>query len=159
MRPTWAKFWSEYPDYITDPVSEAVKKDIGGAVNAAWITNTCAIRMSRGLNYSGVPVPAAFAGLTTIAGADKKRYAFRVAEMRKWLPHAIGKPDFDQVKKAGEAFDQTVLAGFKGIIAFDIHFADATGHLDAWDGTSFSHESATSDYWGRATRITLWSLP
>jgi hypothetical protein len=26
----------------------------------------------------------------------------------------------------------------KGIIAFDIPFADAAGHLDQWDGTQFS---------------------
>jgi len=30
-----------------------VKKLIGGKVNATWITNTCVIRVSRALNYSG----------------------------------------------------------------------------------------------------------
>lgn len=158
MKPRWSNFWSEYPDYGTFPNSAVVKKDIGGEVNDAMIVNTCTVRMSRGLNYSGAPIPAHFQGLATVAGADRKRYAFRVAEMRKWLPHVFGKPNFEIVKKANTAFDQTKLASMKGIIAFDIHFADATGHLDAWDGKKFSHEYAASDYWDRATRITLWAL-
>lgn len=159
MKPIWSRFSLEYPNYRLYPDSAAVKRNIGGHVDAAWITNTCAIRMSRGLNYSGVAVPSSFPGLTTVEGGDKKRYAFRVAEMRPWLRHTLGQPDFDQAKKAGEDFDKNTLSDRKGIIAFDIHFADATGHLDIWDGTVFSHEYAASDYWTRATRITLWNLP
>ena len=158
MKPTWSKFWAEYPDYITYPDSAAVKKQIGGEVDAAWVVNTCAVRMSRGLNGSGVVVPAKFAGLVTLKGGDGKRYAIRVAEVRTWFPSALGAPDFDLKKKAGVAFDQATLSAFKGIVAFDISFNDATGHLDAWDGSGFSHEAKTVDYWGRATRITLWKL-
>jgi hypothetical protein len=158
MKPSWTVFWWEYPDYGTYPDSVAVKKDIGGSVDAAWIVNTCAIRMSRGLNNSSVPVPANFAGLLTLKGGDGKRYALRVAEMRKWLPTVLGKPDFDLTKKAGDVFDKATLADLKGIIAFDIHFSDATGHLDAWNGSVFSHEYGSTDYWNRASRITLWTL-
>ena len=47
----------------------------------------------------------------------------------------------------------------RGIIGFDIAFADATGHLDMWDGKVFSNESHTSgDYWVNATRISLWKM-
>jgi hypothetical protein len=162
----WSDFSREYPDYLNFD-SDAVKKKIGGAVDAAWITNTCAVRMSRGLNYSYLPVPASFNGLNTVKGGDGKHYGFRVAEMRKWLPtaDALGTPDLDLRKKQGEAFDKSTLKDLKGIIAFDIHFSDATGHLDRWDGTQFSHESGQStdfgdagQYWALATRITLWAL-
>jgi hypothetical protein len=159
MKPTWAKFWAEYPDYGTYPDSAVVKQEIGGAVNAAWITNTCAVRLSCGLNYSGVPVPANRAGLLVVKGGDSKYYALRVAEMRKWLPEVLGAPDFDKTKKSGTAFDKSTIAGYKGIIAFDISFSDATGHLDAWDGAVFSSEYKVADYWTPATRVTLWSLP
>jgi hypothetical protein len=115
--------------------------------------------LSRGLNYSGAPLPARFPGLLTVKGGDGKHYALRVAEMRIWLPTVLGKPDFDQTKKKGEAFNKSALATFKGIIAFDIHFSDATGHLDAWDGTAFSSEYKVADYWTPATRISLWKLP
>ena len=158
MKPDWSLFWSQYPDYGTDRDSAAVKKDIGGEVDAKGIVNTCAVRMSRGLNYSGVTVPANFAGLATVKGGDGKRYALRVAEVRRWLPHVFGKPDFDLTKKADDDFDKTTLAAVKGIIAFDIQFADATGHLDAWDGKVFSHEYGAAEYWKRASRISLWYL-
>ena len=54
--------------------------DAEGAVDAAWITNTCTIRMSRSFNYSGAKIPGNYPGLTTVKGKDGLRYAFRVAE-------------------------------------------------------------------------------
>ena len=88
---------------------------------------------------------------------DGYRYALRVAEMRKWLRFRIGTPDFDEKKKAGAAFDKTPIATMKGIVAFDIQWADATGHLDLWDTIQFSAEyKATASYWTAATRISLW---
>ena len=81
----------------------------------------------------------------------------RVAELRVWLTHGFGAPDFDH-KKKGDAFDKTTIAAWKGIIAFDISFSDATGHLDAWDGKKFSSEYKVKDYWTPATRISLWKL-
>ncbi|HEY2787293.1 MAG TPA: type VI secretion system amidase effector protein Tae4 [Fimbriiglobus sp.] len=158
MKPKWVDFWAEYPDYTTDPNSATVKSNIGGSVDESWIVNTCAIRMSRGLNYSGVTVPGSFPWLLTVKGADGRRYGLRVAEMRKWLPHPLGTPDVDITKKAGDAFDKSTIASRKGIIAFDIHFSDATGHLDAWNGSTFSHEYAAGEYWEKATRITIWAL-
>jgi hypothetical protein len=158
MKPTWSRFLAEYPDYTTQPSSEAVKKRIGGNVDAAYILNTCTVRLSRGLNYAGVEVPASHPGMITVKGADKKSYALRVAEMRTWLPKVLGKPDFDETKLAGAAFNKGALAAMNGIIAFDIHFADATGHLDSWNGRSFSNELKAGDYWTRATRITVWKL-
>jgi len=110
MRPTWGAFRRAYPDYGAYPAPAAVKQAIGGAADADWIVNTCALRMSRGLNGSGVTVPAHFPGLATVAGADRKRYAFRVAEVRRWLPHAIGKADFDHTKAAGAPFDKATPA-------------------------------------------------
>jgi hypothetical protein len=157
MKPAWAAFWLEYPDYGTWPDSSVIKQWIGGEVNGAMVTNTCAVRLSCGLNYSGVKVPAG-AGMLTLKGSDKLNYALRVREMRRWLPTVLGQPYFDKKKKAGEAFDKTTLSAFKGIIGFDIHFADATGHLDAWDGKKFSSEYKVDDYWTKATRITLWKL-
>ena len=154
---SYSTLWWNYPDYFFHPDSAQVKKSIGGNVDASWITNTCAIRLSRALNYSGVPVPRRFVGLKTVRGGDGKRYAFRVREMRTWLQHALGKPTFDHRKTRGAPFDKTQLASMTGIIGFDIAFSDATGHLDLWGGGSFSSEYKTSEnYWTGATRISLW---
>jgi len=152
----WATLWNEYPDYILYTSTE-VKADIGGTVNESWITNTCAIRLSRTLNYNHIPVPVGFTGMSTIKGGDGKRYAIRVREMEKWLRFILGKPDFEIVKKEGTPFDKSQLSGMKGIIGFNIRFADATGHLDLWDGSQFSSEQKMSrDYWTAATKIWLW---
>jgi hypothetical protein len=154
---SYVALWNEYPDYVNYPKPEDVKAFVGGAVNDDWIENTCAIRMSRTLNYNGFPIPSSFSGLHTVKGGDGKRYAFRVRELRPWLVHRFGKPDFDVNKKAGEDFDKSGLSSIQGIIGFDIHFADATGHLDLWDGSSFTHEYQTSgEYWAGATRISVW---
>jgi len=154
---SWGPLWNEYPDYLNFPDSGEVKKMIGGEVDASWISNTCAIRLSRTLNYNALPVPGKLAGLLTVRGSDGKRYALRVRETRAWLLNALGKPPFDHKKKEGSAFDKSALAAMKGIIGFDISFADATGHFDLWDGSTFSSEYHTSkDYWTAATRIWLW---
>jgi hypothetical protein len=102
-------------------------------------------------------VPAKYPGMSTIRGGDGKRYAFRVREIRTWLMNKLSKPQFDHKKAENADFDKTTLKAIKGIIGFDIHFSDATGHLDLWDGLTFSSEhSAVGDYWKRATRIWVW---
>lgn len=154
----YSALWDQYPDYQNFPDSADVKKMIGGNVDAAWITNTCAIRLSRALNYNAIPLPGNFAGLATVKGGDGKRYAFRVREMDPWLRFALGKPSFDIKKKAGAAFDKTAIAATSGIIGFEIRFADATGHFDLWDGGQFSSEYQTSkSYFTEATRIWVWA--
>ncbi len=154
--PAWSPLWREYPDYFFHPSSAKVKKEIGGSVDQNYLVNTCAIRLSRTLNYNGFPLTFSN-GMKTKWGADKKRYAIRVRELTPWMRRKLGRPDFDQRKRAGEPFDKSQLAGMQGIIGFDIKFSDATGHLDLWTGTRFSSEhKMTRDYWSGATRIWLW---
>jgi hypothetical protein len=153
----WTPLWNEYPDYI-NYTSDEVRQMIGGQVNAAWLTNTCAIRLSRTLNYNKLPLPGNFSGMNYVLGADGLRYCYRVREIRSWLMVKIGRPQFDHHKKVDASFDKALLAGQKGIIGFDINFPDATGHLDLWDGRIFSSEHRMSrDYWTSATRIWLWT--
>ena len=155
--PSYETLWDVYPDYMNYPDPQVVKELIGGNVNATWITNTCAIRMSRAFNYSGHPVPEGYPGLKTVRGGDDMRYAFRVREMRKWLDASLVKPAFDIKKPAGTHFNKATIANIIGVIAFDIAFSDATGHLDLWDGSIISSENHMSrNYYDSATRITIW---
>jgi hypothetical protein len=155
--PSFSKLWDQYPDYLHYSSGE-VKQMIGGKVNAAWITNTCAIRLSRALNYNALEIPRKSAGLNVVGGADKKWYAFRVRELRTWLTSKLGRPGFDISKKVKTPFDKGTISHLRGIIGFDIRFRDATGHLDLWDGSRFSSEHLMSkDYWTHATRIWLWT--
>ena len=74
-----------------------------------------------------------------------------------WLRYVLGKPDFEIKKRENDPFDKSQLSGMRGLIGFDIHFKDATGHLDLWDGGKFSSEHDMScDDWTAATRIWLW---
>ncbi len=84
--------WENYPghDYSLDEVKELV----GGQLNVDWITNSCTIRLSRAMNYSGNNVSRwgfrKFAGQygnpgLVLKGEDNLNYAIRVREMAKYL--------------------------------------------------------------------------
>ena len=175
-RPDFETFRKANWDYVTHPDSREVLR----ALNDAWVdntafSNTCTMRISRGLNYSGVrlPKPNTFPGLRTFICKDGRPYAVAVAEMRKYLTTIWGPPDFNKDKQSGVEFqtsDYPELSNHNGIITFNISFggaAPATGHFDIWNGVAFSHEltdpdpGATDpkDYWKLATKISLWYLP
>ena len=142
--------------------SEVVKRSIGGnvakTIGNPQFDNTCTIRISKDLNYAGVPVPGSYPGLATMRGGDGFHYAFRVSEMRRWLTSMFGPPDID-VK--GPPVSREPFKSAKGIICFDIHFSDATGHLDLWDGQTFFDEVyklsySGHDFFDMARRVSLW---
>lgn len=160
-------------NYPKDSNGGNVKRLIGGSIDDThgpdhWLGgedgDTCTIRMSRALNYSGVPIPANFPGLRTALGADGLHYAFAVQEMRKFLTATFGQPQFESLKPVQRA----LFAQQNGIILFDIKFglnADgvtrAMGHVDLWDGQTFFDEvfgvsSPSRDFFQIATRVSLW---
>lgn len=134
--------------YPLGPKDE-VKALIGGKVNAEWVTNTCAIRMSRTLNYSGVKIPRN-AGLSVVSGADKLWYAYRVRELCSWLKKELGKPDL-AVWGSGEPPEG--IQGKQGILMIEAKFSDATGHITLWNQTACVDDS---DYFAVADRILFW---
>jgi hypothetical protein len=146
---------NNYPD--GDPGK--VKSSIGGKVHAEWITNTCAIRLSRAFNYSGVHIPTHFEGLSVLSGADGMWYAYRMRELKKWIETTFGEPNIEKVQPVGGHITRQSFSAMHGIVAFDIQFDDASGHLDLWDGTSYIHQSTDPrDYFTMATKVMLWEL-
>ena len=132
--PNFSTLWNNYPN----GAPEEVKALIGGHVNALWITNTCVIRMSRALNYSGFHVHPD-AGMHTISGKDGLQYGYRVSEFKRYMEHHFGPPQ--------------KFAGQRGIICFDVSvWSDATGHFDLWDGTQIKHEA----YFNVASAESIW---
>jgi hypothetical protein len=148
----FTKMWNIYP--YPKGSSERVKSLIGGKVDADWIKNTCAIRISRCFNYSGFPVPSNFDGLSSISGDDGLRYAYRVRELTKYLRGTYGKPHFTH--RYDDPSDGTIPPSFKGaqgIISFKVSgWTDATGHFDLWDGQHCIHTS----YFHKASAVYLW---
>jgi hypothetical protein len=136
--PAFSTLWHHYPR----GESSTVKRLIGGNVNLGWVTNTCVIRVSRALNYSGAAVPGNMPGLSTIRGGDGKRYAYRVNEFQRFLTAHVRPPDVE-----GD------VAGHKGVIMFKVDiWNDATGHFDLWNGSECAHKA----YFSEASAVYLW---
>ena len=126
---------------------DEVKKKIGGKVSYDWIKNTCAIRISRVLNYSGFPIP--FEKDQTISGADKMWYYYRISKLRPFIESTFGKPDLTFTKP----YDMTELSKYKGIMLFDVDiWRDATGHYTLWDG----RECADKCHFSKSKAVYLW---
>lgn len=155
--PSFGLLSTAYPNYWLFPSPKTVQKLIGGEVQDPDITNTCTIRMSHAMNTSGVAIPRFWRKVTNRRGANKSYYIVRVADFRDWMESWFGAPTIDVRKTVGQAFDRKQIEGFQGVIAFEIGFADATGHFDLWFQDRFSHEaSAGKDYFALASRISLW---
>jgi len=153
--------------YPQEMYPEAVKKIIGGHVNASWIFDTCAIRMSRALNYSNFPIPGpGHSPMKVVSGADKKWYALNHAQLREWIHQVAGPP---QIHQKRPNVDRGALNTLMGIIALDIHYAPRpgehlapTGHIDLWHGQfigEISQAGTEDEVFGVATDVQLWTLP
>jgi hypothetical protein len=163
-------------NYPNDRNVVALKRKIGGSIDDTnspprdqWLGgahgDTCTIRMSRALNYSGVHIPAKFKGLRTAPGADHLHYAFAVQEMRFFLTTTFGQPN---INVKGRPVSRQPFRNDKGIILFDISCfgqnADGTralGHMDLWDTKTFFDEITgysypDRDFFDVADRVSLW---
>jgi len=134
---------------------------VGGPIGKNIIDSnweTCCIRLSRALNYSGAPV-VGWAGIANpymgadgkvraLKGADSKWYIYSCYDLRVYLTTRFGHPKTFK----GDA-DETTVSGVAGIIMFGFR------HVDLWDGTKicrlalFGHESAKSN------GVLIWPTP
>lgn len=156
-RPKWVDMKKNYPD-------ESIKifklyEIIGGnfskfnnedEIKMSYLANSCAIRMSRGLNLSGFKLPSSNKGFGekggVMKGGDGYYYWLRVKELNKYLAQKFGKPEFDKTlapvsidninKKETLSSDEWVkIKEMNGIISFDVSgWGDASGHFTLWDG-------------------------
>mgnify|MGYP001336248637 CR=1 FL=1 len=139
----FAAWWSNFPS----GTAEDVKKQIGGKVDAAWINNTCAIRMSRVMNYAGFPI--SYQKGKTISGADKMWYYFRIKDLKPFIESQLGAPDYT----FAPPYDMSELSSIRGIILFDVKvWSDATGHFTLWNGTA----CADKCYFDEASKVYIW---
>lgn len=162
-KPSYAAMKAAYP---TGSAAD-VKALIGGRVNAGWITNTCVIRLSRALNYSGTlhRVPRK-SSMNAVSGEDGLWYGFRVREFVPYFRAKYGAPDVEL--DSGQA-EHDIATGriygppqlLRGVIALETDaWDDATGHVDLWDGSSCASFSCIpGSYLTHATKVYCWSLP
>lgn len=146
-REGFEKLWANYPGTAS---SEAVYNMIGGRVllnhqnQPDKYQNSCALRMSRALNYSGHAIP--FEKDVTGSGSDKKWYFYTVENVSRFIRTTFGAPDKTKVTKA----DVTLK---KGIILFQTcGWDDATGHVDLWNKAV----PGNSAHWGACSDVSFW---
>ncbi len=174
-KPDFALMWKSFPDHDRYPTLTSLHTFIGGQleknINIPGFGpngNTCAVRMSRALNYAGFPLSSKVLSalkLHPLTGADKKLYLFRVSEMSTYVANALGVTPITVTKDFDSAF-----AGKRGIVAFSVKgWSNASGHLALWDGVNFK-EPGHDDYRNlkdnpatplvepQTTRMMLWPL-
>ena len=136
----------------------AVGKLIGGKVQQnielgmtnpkESFTNACAIRMSYSLLRSGVVI-AGKGSWKAVSGADKKLYIYRIHDLLEFLQINFGKPDKVIPNPTPKQFK-----GLKGLIVFDVHWENASGHATLWDGNTCSDHC----YFPIASKASIWLL-
>ena len=130
--PTIDKLFKELPL----GTSQEVATLIGGQIGKSIIDSnfeTCCIRLSRALNYSGAPIEG-WSGIANpymkngkvraLKGGDEKWYIYSTFDLRVYLTHKYGYP-----KTFGGTADETTVSGVAGVIMFGWR------HVDLWDGS------------------------
>jgi len=135
--PPFAMLAANYP---TESDPDKLKKQIGGDVDADWITNTCTIRVSKAFNYAGHPqyeIPVS-EGLYTVSGADNKNYGIRVEEFNHFLRDHYGPPN---VVRSADNISIKPFLKKNGIINWHVSgWTDATGHFTLWNNARGLYE-------------------
>jgi phosphotransferase system IIB component len=142
MKPTLQNLWNNFPDHNAYPTLKDLYTWLGGAaaknIDAPGFGpngNTCATRLSVAFNKAGAKINKATAssvGAQTVSAADGSQIIFRVGELRKYLVKFLGAPATDNVSPFDSDF-----RGIRGIIAFTVNWADASGHIALWNGTTY----------------------
>jgi hypothetical protein len=175
--PSWADFQAAFPGHhnLNYDTPEKIYTAIGGDVYTNGYTgsgsNTCAVRLSKALNYSGVIIPN-IPG-KTFKGADNKYYFLGAANMIAWMKKTFGtstNPDYSHYTTADGGTDgsnySNLLSGKKGIYGLlpikpggclDETGFCASGHVDLMNDAVCDGEcyfSAT----GGVKEIFVWIL-
>jgi hypothetical protein len=161
-RPSWADMKKHYPDAsVTTPALYDTK--VGGPFVKLYeqpgYQNTCAVRMSYGLNRSGLKLARAPSAGGSVQGGDGYWYWIRVSDLKRELSRRFRGADeelsltmiptsalndneamsklFKTRVKEAQAFIDTKLSGRSGIVAFEVSgWGDASGHFTLWDGST-----------------------
>ncbi|WP_367989724.1 type VI secretion system amidase effector protein Tae4 [Vibrio sp. NTOU-M3] len=172
-RPRFSDLWNAYSEVGAKKASE-VYPLVGGHVAKLYesdpisYANACALRMSRGFNYGGFPVPSGTIIETypiyRVRGADQKAYILRVKDLIKYIEFNWGNPEYEM-----DPTDISEISGKKGVIIISVSgWNDASGHVTLWDGSKTGDGSSYQDpsYFPsrypdgtvKAKKVMLWEL-
>lgn len=138
-RPSFNSAWNAFMAVLM-PV-EAVGKKIGGYVqknietpeDRGGFANACPIRMSYVLNTTGFPIRKSPL-FSSVSGADRRQYLYKVPDMMRYLEYVFGKPD-----KTVRSPKPSDFSGQRGILVVRGHgWKNAVGHVTLWNGRQCS---------------------
>jgi hypothetical protein len=176
--PSWSNFETAFPKR-TDPLYDTPMKmyhSIGGAVltrvgGTGIGVNTCAVRVSKALNYSGVIIPN-IANIT-FQGSDGKYYFLGAQNLNRWMRKTFGcaNPNVavgEYLNNNSLHFDKneigtyganltTLLSGIRGIYSMVSNNPDwATGHADLMNSATTCDGGCHFD--GPIRYVDVWKL-
>ena len=135
-RPKFFDLWNNYPIATSAPQAYQL---VGGDAyklfleNPNGYANACALRLSRAMNYGGMPIKSTEKGYH-VKGGDGKNYLLRVRDMINFVKTNFGEPDLILKPKMKENVS-VQLKNKKGVIIFKVQgWEGATGHVTLWDG-------------------------
>ncbi|GJL46419.1 hypothetical protein TUM17580_24780 [Citrobacter farmeri] len=131
-RPLFKEAWLSFSkvNRSVKEVGNIIGGRVGQNIAGGFFENACPIRMSYVLNSTGFPITQK-SQYSTVSGADRHLYIYRVNEMMNYLTHSLGKPDVVIPSPKPRDF-----AGKKGILVVIGHgWSNARGHITLWDGS------------------------
>ncbi len=149
LREGFDGLWNNYPGTYS---AAGVYELIGGKVNQNYLNNpndfanSCALRMSRALNYSGHEI--SYQKGKTGSGDDKKWYYYRVADIIEYVTSIYGSPDLTNANRNDVWMK-------RGIILFqNCGWTNASGHIDLWNKAIAGNHA----YWEECSKVSFWSF-
>ena len=167
-KPKWNDVYTNYPkdanggDMLINDVCKLIGGEIFSMYNKGNISNACALRVSRALNYSGINIPA-ISGQTK-QGADGKNYFLLASQLKNWLVKTLGQPDIHKTAAEGAPngtnfYNLLIGINNRGIYIMkpisESNFG-ASGHATLWAGLDCIGQH---NYFGAASDIYIWTLP
>lgn len=160
-RPSWADMKKYYPDASIDTpqlYDELIKGGFVKLYENNSYANTCSVRMSYGLNRSGIKLGPAPSKGGSMKGGDGYTYWLRVSDLKSELSKRFKGFDeeldlttipsslIEDDKALNEKFEVRVkeaqdyinkINSKNGIVVFEVQgWGDASGHFTLWDGTA-----------------------
>ncbi|MBX2953339.1 MAG: hypothetical protein KF870_12600 [Leadbetterella sp.] len=171
--PSWSAFQAAFPKKNGGQMpSSEVYSLVGGALynnhlaNPIAYSNACAVRVSRGLNYSGVTIPE-ISGQTE-KGADNKNYFLSAKSLNAWMRKTFGTPTGSNHLTGSQGGTNGVnfpnlLQGKKGIYIMianypGTNYFGATGHADILESGTCPDNRCYFNPKGGVYYIDVWPL-
>ncbi|OYU84324.1 MAG: hypothetical protein CFE24_06875 [Flavobacterium sp. BFFFF2] len=173
-KPTFNQFFSAYPSHLDAATDTPLKiyTLVGGNVLQKYVQqgarNTCALRISKALNDSGVAIPE-ISGVT-VKGADNKNYFLNVPNLLSFLKKTFGTPTGNNYLNSADCGPhgtniKAKLNGKKGIyimIPLDTSSSTgygASGHADLYFDNNECDGSCDFNADGGVKEVYFWELP